>query len=138
MKNLFSLMLLLSIATFAFSQQTAEDYLKSGNASFAQASYDKAVSDYSKAIELNQKSAEAFFDRGAAYGKQNLYKEALHDYSTAISLDPTYADAWFNRAITYENLSQPEKAKENYYKAGEIYKQLGKTLESEKAFKLAQ
>src|SRR5262249_17865257 len=54
---------------------------------------DKAVADYSKAIELDPKYATAWNDRGAVYSELNQLHKAVADLSRALELDPKYATA---------------------------------------------
>ncbi|MFM6787580.1 MAG: tetratricopeptide repeat protein, partial [Microcystis panniformis] len=63
--------------------------------------YDLALSDYSKAIEINPNYAEAYLNRGNLYYNQQKYELALSDYSKAIEINPNYAYAYYNRGILY-------------------------------------
>jgi tetratricopeptide (TPR) repeat protein len=55
--------------------------------------YDKAISDYTKAIELNPKHADTYYSRGLAYNKMGQYDKAISDYTKAIELNPKHAGA---------------------------------------------
>ena len=48
--------------------------------------YDKAITDYTKAIELDPKVAAAYNSRGLAYYKEGDYDKARADLSTAKEL----------------------------------------------------
>ena len=63
--------------------------------------YDRALSDYSKAIELNPRYAGAYNNRGIAYAYKGQYDRALSDCTKAIELNPRDAEAYINRAIAY-------------------------------------
>ncbi|MGD8382892.1 MAG: tetratricopeptide repeat protein, partial [Syntrophobacterales bacterium] len=63
--------------------------------------YDKAISDYNKAIELNQRHAEAYNARGGAYLAKGQYDKAISDFSMAIELNRRYAEAYSNRGGAY-------------------------------------
>ena len=82
--------------------------------------YTKAISDYTKAIELNPKYAEAYSNRGAAYAKLGRHTQAISDYTKAIELNPKYAGAYSNRGVAYDDLGQHTKAISDYTKAIEL------------------
>jgi tetratricopeptide (TPR) repeat protein len=48
--------------------------------------YDKAISDYTKAIELNPKHADIYYSRGLAHNKMGQYDKAISDFTEAIKL----------------------------------------------------
>ena len=53
--------------------------------------YEKAISDYTKVIELNPEYATAYYYRGICYRKLGEYNKTISDYTEAIELDPDYA-----------------------------------------------
>ena len=68
--------------------------------------WDKAIADYSKAIELDPKNAWALSNRANIYSQLKQWDKAIADYTKAIELDPKNAWAVFNRA----NIYQPTEA----------------------------
>ncbi|MGA2258790.1 MAG: protein kinase, partial [Thermoguttaceae bacterium] len=72
--------------------------------------WDKALADFSKAIELDPKDANTWNSRGLAYNELKQGDKARADYSKAIELDPKYALAWNNRGWAYNGLKQFDKA----------------------------
>jgi tetratricopeptide (TPR) repeat protein len=48
----------------------AEFYFNRGFTSHEKGQYDQAISDYTKALEINPKLAEAYLNRGGAYAKK--------------------------------------------------------------------
>ncbi len=48
--------------------------------------YEKALPDFSKAIELNQYFTEAYFNRGKVYQELGMKTEAIADFEKFISL----------------------------------------------------
>jgi tetratricopeptide (TPR) repeat protein len=82
--------------------------------------YELALSDYSKAIEINPNFAEAYGNRGNLYYYQQKYDLALSDYSKAIEINPNYANAYLNRGTVYSDLQKYELALSDYSKAIEI------------------
>ena len=63
-----------------------------------------AISDYSKAIELDQKNSTAYYNRGFAKFDLQDYKGAISDYSKTIELDPQNVTAYHNRGSAKSNL----------------------------------
>ena len=60
--------------------------------------YERAISDYNKAIELNPNFALAYNNRGWAYYCLKKYQQALKDFDKAIELNPNNTQAKNNRA----------------------------------------
>ena len=72
--------------------------------------YDKAIADYTKAIDLDPKLAMAYNNRGNAYFGLQQYDKAITDCTKAIDLDPKLAMAYYNRGNAYSGLQQFDKA----------------------------
>jgi len=81
--------------------------------------YDLAISEYTKAIEI-QPYAYIYAGRGDAYYKKGQYDQAISDFSKAIEIDPKYADAYFGRGDAYINKGQYDQAISDFSKAIEI------------------
>lgn len=81
----------------------AEFYLKRGEDYSSVHDYDRAIADYTKAIELKPDYAEAYNDRGFAYYLRAKpdYDHAIADYTRAIELRPNYPKAYNNRGVAY-------------------------------------
>jgi tetratricopeptide (TPR) repeat protein len=79
-----------------------EFYLKRGEDFSAVRDYDRAIADYTRAIELKPDLAEAYNDRGFAhYLKDGNYEQAIADYTRAIQLRTNYPKAYNNRGVAY-------------------------------------
>lgn len=70
----------------------AEKLLNSGNTYFGEGSYDKAIKDYSKAIELKPDYALAYKNRATAYYNNGNSAQAIRDDNKAIEIDPNIRD----------------------------------------------
>ena len=68
-----------------------EEYLHRGDAYFEKEEYDKAIAEFSRAIELDPNYAGAYLSRGVAYGRKGEYDKAGADSTKAIELDPRIA-----------------------------------------------
>ncbi|GCA73495.1 TPR repeat-containing protein YrrB [Microcystis aeruginosa NIES-2520] len=95
-------------------------YGNRGNLYYYQQKYDLALSDYSKAIEINPNYAMAYYNRGTVYSDLQKYDLALSDFSKAIDINPNYADAYYNRGVLYKDLQKYELALADYSKAIDI------------------
>ena len=88
----------------------ADIYNSRGNAYYNLGQYPKAISEYTKAIELDPKHAKAYCHRGVVYRKLGKLDQAISEYNKALELDPNYAAAYNNRGNVYSDLGQYPKA----------------------------
>jgi tetratricopeptide (TPR) repeat protein len=70
--------------------------------------YVGAITDYTKAIQLDPKFAKAYNERGLAYQILKQNKNALADFDRAIQIKPDFAEAYSNRSIFYQNSNLPK------------------------------
>ncbi|MFN6050183.1 MAG: tetratricopeptide repeat protein, partial [Planctomycetia bacterium] len=75
--------------------------------------FQKAVEDFSKAIELDPNCVEAFHRRAAATFNLGKYAESLPDFDKAVNLAPANAEIRRNRALPLMHLRQFDKAIED-------------------------
>lgn len=85
-----------------------------------QGNLNKAIADYSQAIELNPKDITAYTLRGVAWGKKREYDKAIADYTKAIEITPKFAKAYNNRGYTWAQKGNMNEAIADYTKAIEI------------------
>jgi tetratricopeptide (TPR) repeat protein len=102
------------------SSLTAYEYFNRGLEAYQNNDYNKALADYTKAIEIDPKYATTYTARGATYGALKQYSKEIADYTKAIELDPTYAPAYYNRGIAYDDIKQYDRAIADYTRALEI------------------
>ncbi|MBI4646279.1 MAG: tetratricopeptide repeat protein, partial [Bacteroidia bacterium] len=74
----------------------ADAYINRGIGYRKSGDYNKAIQDYSKAIEIKPDFAEAYNSRAIAYNKSGDYNKAIQDYKKAIDLDPKDAGNYLN------------------------------------------
>ena len=118
--------------------QTASDFLESGNAKYDLKDYNGAISDYTKAIELDPDYADAYNNRGLSKFKLEDYKGAIADYTKVIELKPDDAATFYNsRGILKKKLKDYDGAITDYNKAislnpdfAEAYKNRGISKEN--------
>ncbi|GCA71998.1 TPR repeat-containing protein YrrB [Microcystis aeruginosa NIES-2519] len=92
-------------------------YSNRGIIYYKQQKYDLAISDYSKAIEINPNYAQAYVNRGNLYSDLQKYDLALSDYNKAIDINPNDAYAYNNRGVLYSDLQKYDLALSDYDKA---------------------
>lgn len=105
--------------TISLKPNYAQAYSNRAAVYFKQKNYDKAISDYTKAIEL-KRFPRYFERRGDVYADKEEYERAIDDYSEAIKIYPKYRIAYRGRAFAYYKLKEYENAIQNYTKTIEL------------------
>jgi tetratricopeptide (TPR) repeat protein len=80
----------------------------------------KAIADYTKAIEINPNYAKAYNNRGLAWHNKGDYDKAIADFTKAIEFNPKSAKAYNNRGLAWDHKGDYDKAIADYTKAIEI------------------
>jgi lipoprotein NlpI len=77
----------------------ASAYFNRGIAYKNKGDFDRAIADYTQAIQLNPKDAKPHVNRANAYSDKGDFDRAVADYNEAIQLDPKFAFAYLNRGL---------------------------------------
>ncbi|MDC1403841.1 tetratricopeptide repeat protein, partial [Crocinitomicaceae bacterium] len=80
-----------------------------------------AISDYTRAIEIDNQYFDAYHSRGIVKGDLGDVYGGISDITRAIEINPKFAMAYFNRAILKERLNDKNGA----CKDAKIAKKLG-------------
>ncbi len=96
------------------TKNLAMAYNNRGIAYYDKKDLDRAIADFSKAIQLDPKYAIAYNNRGVAYRDKGDFDDAVADFSDAIRLDPNYAFAYGNRGIAYYDKKDLDRAIADY------------------------
>ena len=99
---------------------TADAYCIRGADYYRKGQYILAISDYTKAIEINPRWAEVYYFRGGAYNEIGQNVSAISDYTKAIEINPRYAEAYFGRGLVYCEEGARDLSIFDYTKAIEI------------------
>ncbi|PHH74017.1 hypothetical protein CDD83_4638 [Cordyceps sp. RAO-2017] len=91
-------------------EDDAESYKSAGNRLFKDKNYNKAIEQYSKAVDLFPDSSTYLGNRAAAYMSNGQYEAALDDCSRAADLDPQNPKILMRLARIYTGLGRPEEA----------------------------
>jgi tetratricopeptide (TPR) repeat protein len=70
------------------NQQLSASYFHRGESYCRQAQWDRAVADYTRAIQLQPGSARAYLGRSRAHEAKGDFELALADFAEAVALDP--------------------------------------------------
>ncbi|OFX83851.1 MAG: hypothetical protein A2W99_02785 [Bacteroidetes bacterium GWF2_33_16] len=81
---------------------------------------DKALADYSKAIEQNPDNPNVYMYRGFLYYQNNEFTEAIEDFNTVLDIDEQNPYAYYNRGMTYIKMEDNDKACQDFHKACQL------------------
>ena len=79
----------------------AEKFRNSGIGFAVRLENDRAIAEFTKAIELDPKYADAYNRRGASYSNKKDDDRAVADFTKAIELNPKFDMAYINRGASY-------------------------------------
>ena len=82
-----------------------------------QQSYDNAIKDCNKAIELDSTYIDAYYYIGIVNNEKHDYNTAINYFKKAINLNSNNAKVWNQMGFSYEKLDQFDKAIDSYKKA---------------------
>lgn len=92
-KRIFFMIMLMALVALHASGQNARRFYKAGNVFVKNLKYEDAVSQYSKAINLEPSNPKFYIARSKAYELTNKYEEARTDLEKAIVFQPKNVDA---------------------------------------------
>ena len=99
------------------AQTTATDHFNKGIEWLNEGETDKAIPEFSKAIELDPKMADAYYQRGTkTIDVGGDMAAAMKDLDKAIELDPKHSDAFLARGGVWEARKEWDKAITEYTK----------------------
>eukprot|EP00484_Ammonia_sp_Unknown_P017101 CAMPEP_0197026278 /NCGR_PEP_ID=MMETSP1384-20130603/6401_1 /TAXON_ID=29189 /ORGANISM="Ammonia sp." /LENGTH=592 /DNA_ID=CAMNT_0042454921 /DNA_START=97 /DNA_END=1875 /DNA_ORIENTATION=- len=87
---------------------------KRGNGHYAKKEWEKAIAEYTKAIELYDKDHSFYSNRSACYAATEQYEEALADGKRCVELKPSFAKGFGRVGYALFKLGQLEEAKKAY------------------------
>jgi len=95
-------------------------YVNRGAAYQKLLAYEKALVDYSKAIQLNDNNPNVFLYRGYLYYQTNEYENALKDFNIVIEIDPKNPYAYYNRGMIFLKQVKDDEACDDFHTACEL------------------
>src|SRR5262245_37014928 len=99
-------LLMISAADLCAQTRTAEaaSYIQRGDDWHRKGDLDRAIADYTLALQFDPKSARAYFSRGLARHERGELEKALEDYNKSVDVNPHNANAYLNRGNLYATL----------------------------------
>jgi len=88
-----------------------------GEQHYRNADYDRAIAEYTAAINRNHEFLAAFISRGNAWMKKNDYTRAIEDFSRAIRLDSTRAELYNYRGFARSARGEMSPAIDDFSRA---------------------
>jgi len=85
-------------------------YANRGTAYRDKKQYDRAIEDYTKAVELNPGDAIGYTGRGYAHIRKKQYSRAIEDYNKAIEVNPKNIISYYNKACAYSLMNDPQES----------------------------
>jgi protein O-mannosyl-transferase len=80
---------------------------------YATASYDSALSEYDKAIQIKGNDYSYFNNRGMAKIMLNDNEGAIIDFTKALNIRQDIGEIWYNRSLAFSKLNKAENASED-------------------------
>ncbi len=152
------LMALAALSFSAAAEDTAEEWMTTGQELMMNGSLEKAIAAYDRAIDLDPDNEEAWVGRGRVQSRlalideePGMYNESLLSFERAIELNRSYSSAWSGKSYVLSIMERYVEAIEAYDasletdpqqpwvlvgKANALWK-LGRQNESMKAYDLA-
>jgi tetratricopeptide (TPR) repeat protein len=114
--------------TLALEPDNIQALINRGNAYARQSDFDRAIVDFTQALELNAASSEAntavraglYRRRALAHSRANKVDLAIADYTEAIRLEPRNIEALANRGLAYSQKNEYDQAIADYTEALKI------------------
>ena len=75
-----------------------QEYYQQGIEQAKIGSYQLAIKEFTKAIEINSKFADAYYRRGLAYFEIEQFPQAIADYNSSLNLNSRQIKVYFSRA----------------------------------------
>jgi len=100
---------LVSCSTFQ-GEQSAETHNNRGTGYFDIGNFEKAISEWNRAIEIDPQYADAYVNRGDAYLAKGEFDQALADFDKAITINPNDAYAYLFRGMCLIDIGENQRA----------------------------
>jgi len=89
-------------------------YLDRGRTYLQQDDNDRAIADFTRAIELDPEGANAYNHRGVAYTSKLDFDSAIADFDKAIQFDPLLRNAHYNRGRAFSGKGDEARARADF------------------------
>lgn len=110
----------LLVPALTFAQRSAEDYVEQGTAEGRSGDFEKAITDFDHALELNPNQAEVYNFRGVTKARKGDIEGAIADFDRAVEMNPKYPHAYLNRGVARQTKSDFGGALSDYIRYNEL------------------
>ena len=107
-------------ASLAMQAQSAKQYFRAGDEFFKKLSYENAIEQYTKVIELDPDYDKAYIQRALSYTKIKDFEKAAADFDRAIVFNDKDAELYYFSGKAYHLLGKNEMAYEKLSAAIEM------------------
>ena len=95
--------------------QDARMWLSKARALTGHRKYDRAITYYSMALEIEEKNEEIWFEKGDLHRKLKQWEDAETCFQNATEINYNFGRAWLKLAQTKERLEKLDEAEESYH-----------------------
>jgi len=119
-QRFFCLLICSIVMCLFFSCDSEKTDIERGNRYVDRKDYDRAIQNYSFAIETNPANPNTYYCRGVAKMLNRELDAAINDFSMAIKFNPGYFDALINRGAILKEKGKLDEALIDYNKAVQL------------------
>lgn len=94
-----------------------EAYQRLGRCEYETKAHEKAIEDYSTALDFDKRNAEVFYARGQAYEANGQLDKAIEDYGKSIEIEPGFVYKYLAKGMALEKKGEFLKAINEYSNA---------------------
>jgi len=95
--------------------QDSRMWLSKARALTGHREYERAITYYSMALEIEEKNENIWFEKGDLHRKLKQWNESEACFQNATEIDYTFGKAWLKLAQTKERLEKLDQAEESYH-----------------------
>jgi cytochrome c556 len=106
--------------TIAANPQLAQAYNNRGLALYNLGQHERAIADFSMAIQIKPQYAAAYNNRGNAHYALDQYQQAEADFNQSLQLNPKYAKAHLNRGLAFFQMEKITESCSDFKRACDL------------------
>jgi tetratricopeptide (TPR) repeat protein len=96
-------------------------YLDRGKTYLQKDDYDRAIADFTTALQLDSDKAGTYNLRGVAYENKGDFDSAIADFDKAIRMDPRLRNAHYNRGLAFSGKGDEVRARADFNEEKQLY-----------------
>ena len=95
-------------------------FIQRAQAYFELGSYELAIEDETRAIEIDPTNARAYNNRGVSYRELGDFEQSIKNFTKAIELNPQHPNPYYNRAKDYGALGDRDQMRRDMLTAAQM------------------